>query len=102
MPCCAPHASLGFAGNGSLSAETIQEVRSLLSAGYKIGTEHASKRRFRTKSWQTCAPVDSTRESDVIASLEACLQEHSGEYVRMIGIDSDAKRRVSETIIQRP
>ncbi|MDJ0648151.1 MAG: ribulose bisphosphate carboxylase small subunit [Xenococcaceae cyanobacterium MO_188.B19] len=91
----------GFA-NSNLSAETIQEVRSLLSGGYKIGTEHANKRRFKTKSWQSCSPIDSSRESDVIAALEACLQEHSGDYVRMIGIDSSAKRRVSETIIQRP
>ena len=89
-------------GNGSLSPETLQAVRSLLSAGYKIGTEHASKRRFRTKSWQSCSPIESTRESEVIAALEACLAEHSGEYVRMIGIDAAAKRRVSDSIIQRP
>ena len=89
-------------GNGSLSSELAQQVRSLLAAGYKIGTEHADKRRFRTKSWQSCSPISSNRESEVIAALEACLAEHSGEYVRMIGIDSNAKRRVSETIIQRP
>lgn len=89
-------------GNSSLSSETLQEVRSLLSAGYKIGTEHASKRRFKTKSWQSCSPIDSTRESEVVAALEACLAEHAGEYVRMLGIDAQAKRRVSESIIQRP
>ncbi|VEP18126.1 Isoleucine patch superfamily enzyme, carbonic anhydrase/acetyltransferase [Hyella patelloides LEGE 07179] len=94
--------SNSHSGSSSLSPEAIQQVSSLLSAGYKIGTEHANKRRFKTKSWQTCSPIESTRQSDVIASLEACLQEHSGEYVRMIGIDSAAKRRVSETIIQRP
>ena len=96
----------GSGGNGltssTLSIEEIAEVKSLLSQGYKIGTEHATKRRFKTKSWQSCAPIESTRESEVIAALEACLQEHQGEYVRMIGIDADAKRRVSETIIQRP
>ncbi|MEM9276131.1 MAG: ribulose bisphosphate carboxylase small subunit [Cyanobacteria bacterium P01_F01_bin.143] len=90
------------AGNGSLSPETLQAVRSLLSAGYKIGTEHASKRRFRTKSWQSCSPIESSRESEVIAALEVCLAEHSGEYVRMIGIDAAARRRVSDSIIQRP
>ena len=89
-------------GRSSLSPETLQEVHSLLSAGYKIGTEHANKRRFKTKSWQSCSPIDSTRESEVIAALEACLAEHSGEYVRMLGIDTQAKRRISETIIQRP
>jgi carbon dioxide concentrating mechanism protein CcmM len=93
--------SNGHSSSG-LSPEALQEISSLLSAGYKIGTEHANKRRFKTKSWQTCSPIESYRKSDVVAALEACLKEHSGEYVRMIGIDSAAKRRVSETIIQRP
>jgi len=89
-------------GSARLSTETLQAVRSLLSAGFKIGTEHASKRRFRSNSWQSCSPIQSSRESEVIAALEACLAEHSGEYVRMLGIDSAAKRRVSDNIIQRP
>jgi carbon dioxide concentrating mechanism protein CcmM len=80
----------------------VAQVRSLLSQGLKIGTEHANARRFKTKSWQSCSPIDSTREAEVIQHLEACLAEHSGEYVRLIGIDPDAKRRVLETIIQRP
>jgi carbon dioxide concentrating mechanism protein CcmM len=93
----------GYSSNGkNLSSEALQEVRSLLAAGYKIGTEHADKRRFKTKSWQSCSPIDSNREAEVISALEACLAEHAGEYVRMIGIDSNAKRRVSQTIIQRP
>ena len=94
--------SNGSYGNGSLSPEVAQQVSSLLAAGYKIGTEHADKRRFRTKSWKTCSPIESTRPSDVVAALEDCMREHSGEYVRMIGIDPEAKRRVSQTIIQRP
>ena len=85
-----------------LSQEAIQEVRSLLAAGFKIGTEHADKRRFRTKSWKSCSPIDSRHELDVIASLEVCLVEHEGEYVRLLGIDPKTKRRVAETIIQRP
>ena len=86
----------------SLSPEALKEVRSLLAAGYKISTEHADKRRFKSKSWQSFSPIASSREGDVISALEACLAEHAGEYVRMIGIDSAAKRRISETIIQRP
>jgi carbon dioxide concentrating mechanism protein CcmM len=77
-------------------------VRSLLNQGFTIGTEHANQRRFRTKSWQSCSPINSNRESEVIAALNACLSDHQGEYVRMIGIDPQAKRRVLETIIQRP
>ncbi|WP_413160828.1 ribulose bisphosphate carboxylase small subunit [Capilliphycus salinus ALCB114379] len=96
-----PSASVS-SSNGSLSSETIASVRSLLAQGYKIGTEHADKRRFRTSSWRSCSPIESTRDSEVIAALEACMQEHSGEYVRLIGIDPAAKRRVMEEIIQKP
>jgi carbon dioxide concentrating mechanism protein CcmM len=38
----------------------------------------------------------------VVAALEACLEEHRGEYVRLLGIDPKAKRRVLEQIIQTP
>jgi carbon dioxide concentrating mechanism protein CcmM len=86
----------------SLSGETVKQVRQLLSQGYKIGTEHADKRRFRTGSWKSCAPIESTRESEVLEDLEGCMAEHEGEYVRLLGIDPNARRRVLETIIQRP
>lgn len=88
--------------SGNLNAETIAHVRSLLGQGYRIGTEHADARRFQTSSWQSCSPIPSQQESQVIAALEACIAEHQGEYVRMLGIDTQAKRRVFEAIIQRP
>jgi len=88
--------------SSSLDANTLAQVRSLLSKGYRIGTEHADVRRFKSKSWQSCSSIDSNNESQVISALQGCLQEHSGEYVRLIGIDTQAKRRVLETIIQRP
>lgn len=88
--------------SGGLSPEVVSQVRSILMQGYKIGTEHADKRRFKTSSWQTCSPIESNRESDVIAALEACMAQHQGEYVRLIGIDPKAKRRVMESVIQRP
>ena len=86
----------------SLKQDTVEQVRNLLAQGYKIGTEHADKRRFRTGSWQTCSPIESSRVSEVLDGLEGCLAEHSNEYVRLIGIDPKAKRRVLETIIQQP
>ncbi|MGH2412683.1 MAG: ribulose bisphosphate carboxylase small subunit, partial [Microcystaceae cyanobacterium] len=94
--------SNGSSTSNTLSSETVNQVRSLLSQGYKIGTEHADKRRFKTSSWQSCSPVDSNREPEVIAALENCLASHQGEYVRLIGIDAKAKRRVLESVIQRP
>jgi carbon dioxide concentrating mechanism protein CcmM len=88
--------------NLNLHPDVVNNVRSLLSQGYRVGTEHANKRRFQTSSWESCSPFNSNHEGDVLNSLETCLQEHSGEYVRLIGIDTNAKRRVLETIIQRP
>ncbi len=83
-----------------LNPETVDVVRRLLMQGYQVGTEHADRRRYRTGSWKSCSPINSTREPDVLAALEACLDEHSGEYVRLIGIDKSAKRRVLEQVIQ--
>ncbi|MBD2206183.1 ribulose bisphosphate carboxylase small subunit [Calothrix sp. FACHB-1219] len=90
------------ASNGSISAETVEQISQLLAGGYKIGTEHVDERRFRTGSWQSCQPINSISTNEVIAALEDCISSHQGEYVRLIGIDPKAKRRVLETIIQRP
>ncbi|MGB2924511.1 MAG: ribulose bisphosphate carboxylase small subunit [Limnothrix sp.] len=96
--------SNGFSSShsSSLSSDVVSKVRSLLMQGYKISTEHADKRRFKTKSWKSCSPIESTQESEVLRRLEACAKDHAGEYVQMIGIDTSAKRRVLEAIIQRP
>ncbi|MEM1426073.1 MAG: ribulose bisphosphate carboxylase small subunit, partial [Cyanobacteria bacterium P01_H01_bin.130] len=67
-----------------------------------IGTEHVDRRRFQINSWNSCKPIDATNNSQVVAELEACLADHSGEYVRVIGIDAKNKRRVYEEIVQRP
>ncbi len=85
-----------------LTLDTQAQIRQLLSQGYKISIEHVDERRFRTGSWQTCVHSHIDAESDAISNLEATLAEYSGEYVRLVGIDPKAKRRVVETIIQRP
>ncbi|AFZ56081.1 ribulose bisphosphate carboxylase small subunit [Anabaena cylindrica FACHB-243] len=92
----------GAVAIGGLSAETVNQIRQLLANGYKIGTEHVNERRFRTGTWESCNPIEATSANDVVAALEECMVNHQGEYVRLIGIDSKAKRRVLETIIQRP
>ncbi|KJH73454.1 ribulose bisphosphate carboxylase small subunit [Aliterella atlantica] len=96
------NSSYSSSGSSKLSPETVDQVRHILSQGYKVGTEHADKRRFQTSSWQSCSPIDSKQESTVIAALEECMDNHSGEYVRLIGIDTKSKRRTLEAIIQRP
>jgi carbon dioxide concentrating mechanism protein CcmM len=89
-------------GAGKLSADMLSRIRQLLAQGYRIGTEHADERHFRTSSWHSCSPIATASESEVIQALEACLAEHGDEYVRLLGIDTKAKRRVFEGIIQRP
>jgi carbon dioxide concentrating mechanism protein CcmM len=86
----------------SASAEVVDHVRQLLAQGYRIGTEHANKRQFQNGGWKTCAPIQATSESAVLGELQNCLSDHSGEFVRLIGIDPKAKKRVLEKIIQRP
>jgi carbon dioxide concentrating mechanism protein CcmM len=88
--------------HGGLSPEVVQQVRQYLHQGYRIGTEHADVRRYSSGAWQTCSPIDSPREGEVLGALERCLSEHAGEYVRMFGIDTKAKCRVAPITIQRP
>lgn len=90
------------ATSGAITPETVDQIRSLLASGYKIGTEHVDERRFRTGSWNSCKPIEATSTNEVISALEECIESHQGEYVRLIGIDAKAKRRVLESIIQRP
>ncbi|HIK03347.1 MAG TPA: ribulose bisphosphate carboxylase small subunit [Trichormus sp. M33_DOE_039] len=85
-----------------LSLETQEQIRQILSQGHQINFEHVDERRFRTGAWQSCGTIHIDAESDAISTLESCLAEYSGEYVRLVGIDPKAKRRVIETIIQRP
>ncbi|MBP5974242.1 ribulose bisphosphate carboxylase small subunit [Brasilonema sp. CT11] len=89
-------------GSAKLSGETVDQVQQLLGSGYKIGTEHVDERRFRTGSWQSCQSIEVTSTREAVSALEQCMENHPGEYVRLIGIDPKAKRRVLESIIQRP
>ncbi|EDX86709.1 ribulose bisphosphate carboxylase, small subunit, putative [Synechococcus sp. PCC 7335] len=85
-----------------LSSEIVQQVRSYLAQGYRVGMEHADKRRYRSGVWETCTPIKDTREQAVFSALENCLAEHTGEYVRMFGIDPARKQRVGMVTVQRP
>ena len=97
-----PTSGTSSQAGGKISAEVVTQVRQLLSQGYRVAAEHADARRFRISSWTSCAPIQSTRDSDVLAAIEACMAENSGSYVRLIGIDTKTKRRVVEVTVQRP
>lgn len=94
--------SSASSSSARLSSELVEQVRQALSKGYRIGTEHADKRRFRTKSWQSCGLIEATSESGVLSALNSCLVEHAGEYVRILIVDPKAKKRILEEVVQRP
>jgi carbon dioxide concentrating mechanism protein CcmM len=92
-------------GNGrsaSVSSDLAQQVTQLVNQGYRVSTEYADKRRYRSGAWQTGTPINGNRPSEVISALKAQLAEHAGHYVRLVGVDPRAKCRVLETTIQRP
>jgi carbon dioxide concentrating mechanism protein CcmM len=80
----------------------VAQVRQLLAQGYRVGAEHADVRRFKTGSWLGCALPASQREGEVLSALATILRDYRGEYVRLLGIDPKAKRRVLEHVIQKP
>jgi carbon dioxide concentrating mechanism protein CcmM len=98
----ANHSRNQMAESTRLKSEVVDQLRQLLAQGNRISAEHVDQRRFRTGSWQSCGQIEATKESEAIAALESYLGEYEGEYVRLIGIDPKGKRRVLETIIQRP
>ncbi|MBE9199092.1 MULTISPECIES: ribulose bisphosphate carboxylase small subunit [unclassified Nodularia (in: cyanobacteria)] len=90
------------ASNTHLSLETQEQIRQILAQGHRINFEHVDERRFRMGSWQSCGTNQINAEWDAISALEGYLAEYQGEYVRLVEIDPKAKRRIVETIIQRP
>jgi len=88
-------------GSTTLGAESLKHLHRLLINGYRIGIEHVDQRRFRTNSWQ-CYAIVQGGEQAAISTLESCLNDHPSDYVRLVGIDPQARRRISEVIIQRP
>ena len=96
------HNTTSSSPSSHLTLETQEQIRQILSQGYKIALEHVDERRFRMGSWQSCTVGELNADSDAISAVEACLGEYSGEYIRLVGIEPVARRRVIETIIQRP
>ncbi|MGD1715333.1 ribulose bisphosphate carboxylase small subunit [Dapis sp. BLCC M172] len=88
--------------NSNLSLEVREKVQKILEDGLKIGMEYADKRRYKTGSWKSCGKIENEGEKEVIDAVENCLAEHQNDYVRLIGIDMNVKRRIVEKIIHRP
>lgn len=83
-----------------LTAEMVTEVNRILGQGYRLGIEYIDSRRFRTGSWNSYGSYEGDG-AIALRALESCLMEHPGDYVRLVGIDPTARRRMGETMIQR-
>ncbi|MBD2460782.1 ribulose bisphosphate carboxylase small subunit [Oscillatoria sp. FACHB-1407] len=87
-------------GNASANQDASAEVSRLINQGSRLGIEYVDRRRFRTGSWQVFGTFQNQQEA--IAALNQCLSEHPDDYIRLVGIDPTSRRRVTETIVQRP
>jgi ribulose bisphosphate carboxylase small subunit len=85
-----------------LSPDIEEQVREAVNRGYKLGLECADERRFKSSVWQSCDAINNNSAVEAITAVANCLAERPNEYIRLIAIDSQAKRRVRESIIQRP
>ena len=82
-----------------LTPEWVSEVNRILAQGQRLGIEVVDDRRFRTNSWN-CYGMFEGDGAAAISALEACLNEHQKDYVRIVGIRD--RQRVIETIVHRP
>ncbi|BAY83009.1 ribulose 1,5-bisphosphate carboxylase small subunit [Calothrix parasitica NIES-267] len=85
-----------------LQLEVLEQMREILATGAHIGIEYVDQRRFSTGSWKSYAGHQIEDMAEAIAALEACLVEHNNDYIRIFGIDPQAKRRLAEIMVQRP
>lgn len=88
--------------SSNLSSEVREQIQKIIQDGLKIGMEYTDKRRYKTGSWKSCGQIENHGEKEVINAIENCLVEHQNDYVRLIGIDGNMKRRIVEKIIYRP
>jgi ribulose bisphosphate carboxylase small subunit len=85
-----------------ISTETRQHIHTLLAQGHSLGIEHVDARRFQTNAWKSGPKLSEQNSELALETLEQCLEEYAGEYVRLIGFDPKTRQRILEQIIQRP
>jgi ribulose bisphosphate carboxylase small subunit len=91
----------GQASSTRLTPESVTEVNRILTQGHRLAVEFVDRRRFRTGSW-SCYGTYEGNGAEALKALESCLNEHDGDYIRIVAINSKDRRRLIETIIHRP
>lgn len=93
-----------YAGQPSstrLTPEIMTEVNRILTQGHRLAIEFVDSRRFRTGAWSCYGTYDSDGVQ-AIKALEACLDQHDRDYIRIVGINAKDRRRAIEMMIHRP
>ncbi len=85
-----------------LPLKAQQELQNILAQGHRLGIEHVDKRRFQMNSWRSYAVLNGDNKAEAMSSLEACFSDFPEQYIRLVSIDRQTKRRINETIVQRP
>lgn len=85
-----------------LPTEAQQELQNTLAQGHRLGIEHVDKRRFQMNSWKSYATLKGDNETEAVNSLESCFSKFPEHYIWLVSIDPQTKRRITETIVQRP
>jgi ribulose bisphosphate carboxylase small subunit len=96
----------GHSSNTQLTPEMVNQVNQILRQGHRLGIEYVDQRRFRTNSWNCYGTFEgngsSAQPSEALSALESCLNEHSADYIRLVGINPGDRHRIAEIIVQRP
>ena len=85
-----------------LEADIVKIIRQQLHLGHRIALEFADVRRFKAGSWQSGPMISSNNEAQILTTVENFLDAHPNDYVRLLGIDTKAKKRQLEQTIQKP
>jgi ribulose bisphosphate carboxylase small subunit len=78
----------------------VGEVNRILSQGQRLGIEYVDDRRFRTGSWQ-CYGTFEGDASVALSALDSCLGDRPRDYIRLVGITPQDRRRMTEMLVQR-
>jgi ribulose bisphosphate carboxylase small subunit len=100
-PAVATASTPGQPSSTRLTPAIVTQVNQILARGQRLGIEVVDQRRFRTNSWE-CIGIFEGNPPAAIAALDDCLSRHPQDYVRLVTITPGDRRRINETMIQRP
>lgn len=89
--------------SGLVPQPALQVLQEILGHGQRLGIEVVDRRRFRTNSWQcynVVSPEANLEQAREI--LATCFAEHGNDFIRLVGISPQDRRRAIETIVHRP